>query len=104
MQCARALHKNLDDLPCLARERFSATNEVINELKDLFVARRVKLLPVLLHIRSRVTVFVKIPWTEFAFETRCHDTYYRQGWNRVFSSGCNELGIKIFGKDQEFFW
>ena len=32
MQCARALHKNLDDLPCLARERFSATNEVINEI------------------------------------------------------------------------
>jgi hypothetical protein len=28
----------------------------------------------------------------------------RQGCNPVFSSGCNELGIKIFGKDQEFFW
>ena len=26
MQCARALHKNLDDLPCLVRERFSASN------------------------------------------------------------------------------
>ena len=32
MQCDRALHKNLDDLPCLAGERFSATNEVINEI------------------------------------------------------------------------
>ena len=32
MHCARALHKNLDDLPCLARERFSATNEVINKI------------------------------------------------------------------------
>ena len=28
----RAPHKNLKDLPCLARERFSATNEVINEI------------------------------------------------------------------------
>ena len=27
-----------------------------------------------------------------------------QGWNPVFSSGCNELGIKTFGKDQESFW
>ena len=32
MHCARALHKNLDDLPCLARERFSASNEVINKI------------------------------------------------------------------------
>ena len=32
MQCARALHKNLDDLPCLARERFSASNKVINKI------------------------------------------------------------------------
>ena len=32
MHCARDLHNNLDDLPCLARERFSATNEVINEI------------------------------------------------------------------------
>ena len=28
----------------------------------------------------------------------------RQGWNLVFSPGCNELVIKIFGKDQELFW
>ena len=32
MQCARALHKNLDDLPCLARERLSASNKVINKI------------------------------------------------------------------------
>ena len=32
MQCARALHKNLDDLHCLARERFSASNKVINKI------------------------------------------------------------------------
>ena len=32
VHCARALHKNLVDLHFLARERFSATNEVINKI------------------------------------------------------------------------
>ena len=32
MQCARSLHKNLDYSSWLARERFSATNKVINKI------------------------------------------------------------------------
>ena len=32
VHCVRALHKNLGELPCLARERFSASNKVINKI------------------------------------------------------------------------